>query len=479
MRDLQISVVVTPEISGLPTFVAVGRPIPDGIGASDVWNFRGDASEIAPGRLEDREVVFLGAGAISDLDSSAMRSLGASFARRLPKFGNSVLDIRYLADQFDEVSSSLVALFEGILLGNYRYDALRSKASLPENEADFSSVTVVVPSEWLDAASNSANVAKLHASATALARDLINEPAKTMTPTRFADVATEVAETAGLAIRVWDEEDAKRERLGGLLGVAAGSEQPPRMIRLTYRPSGTPLGKVALVGKGITFDSGGLSLKPPGGMETMKTDMSGAAAVLAAMSVLGALDCQFEVNGYMALTENLPSGTATKPGDVLTTRSGKTIEVLNTDAEGRLVLSDALTLAVEDGAEQVVDLATLTGACVVALGGEIAGIFSNDETLVADIVAAGEIAGEPYWQLPLPKRYRKHIDSEIADMKNMGEPGAAGAIAAALLLQEFVGDAKWAHLDIAGPSRSNKDVDIFAKGGTGFGTRTLLAWLTD
>jgi leucyl aminopeptidase len=235
---------------------------------------------------------------------------------------------------------------------------------------------------------------------------------------------------------------------------------------------------LALVGKGITFDSGGLSLKPPGGMETMKTDMGGAAAVLAAVDAIAALGGRTPVTAWAPMTENMPSGSATKPGDVLTTRSGKTIEVLNTDAEGRLILADGLTLAVEAEPDAVIDLATLTGAAIVALGKEIAGLFSNDDELSDAVRAAGTAAGEPSWPLPLPEDYAAHIESEVADMKNMGRPGQAGSISAALLLQEFVGDVPWAHLDIAGPSRTDDNRGYNSKGGSGFGVRTLVALAT-
>ncbi len=281
-------------------------------------------------------------------------------------------------------------------------------------------------------------------------------------------------------MEVWDEDRIVAERLGGLLGVAAGSVRPPRLVKVTYRPS-DPFefdGRVphlALVGKGITFDSGGLSLKPPSGMETMKTDMGGAAAVLAAVDAISALGGRIPITVWAPMTENMPSGSATKPGDVLTTRSGKTIEVLNTDAEGRLILADGLTLAVESEPDAVIDLATLTGAAIVALGKEIAGLFDNDEGLRDAVLTASSAAGEPAWPLPLYEDYGAHIESEVADMKNMGRTGQAGSIAAALLLAEFVGDVPWAHLDIAGPSRTDDNRWYNTKGGSGFGVRTLVA----
>jgi leucyl aminopeptidase len=316
-----------------------------------------------------------------------------------------------------------------------------------------------------------------------LARDLINEPPSSLTPTRFAEVAVDHARgRPGVTVEVWDEQRITDERLGGLLGVARGSAEPPRLIKVAYEPA-DPLSvdghvpHVVLVGKGITFDSGGLSLKSADGMITMKTDMSGAAAVLSAVSACGELGVRVRVTAIAPTTENMPGGRATKPGDVLTIRDGHTIEVLNTDAEGRLVLADGLSLASELEPDAIIDLATLTGACVVALGMSIAGVFGSDEGLIGRVQAASERAGEGTWPLPLPDEYRSHIDSEVADMKNVGKGGQAGAIAAALLLARFVDEVPWVHLDIAGPARSDEDSGIFAKGGTGFGVRTLLELL--
>jgi leucyl aminopeptidase len=286
-------------------------------------------------------------------------------------------------------------------------------------------------------------------------------------------VAAEIAEREGLALTVLDEAAAAAEHLGGLLGVAAGSTQPPRLIELVYEPP-EARATVALVGKGITFDSGGLSIKTAEGMETMKTDMSGAAAVLAAMSTLPAFAPGVKVIAIVPATENMPGGSATKPGDVLHIRNGKTVEVLNTDAEGRLVLADGLSLAVEAGVDAILDLATLTGACIVALGRRIAGLMGNNEAWIAQVRSAADRAGEAVWPLPLPEEYRKNLDSEVADIKNIGGGRFGGALTAGLFLKEFVGDVPWAHLDIAGPARSEEDDAYLPKGGTGFGVRTIV-----
>lgn len=415
-------------------------------------------------------ILFVGLGSSPDCES--FRLAGSLAVRSVSK------DVVQISVPMGSVSPAKVASFtEGAVLGHYRFDLLRGEGFDRSSVAKLQKLEIVVDN--LIEVSPEFENARIIANATCLARDLVNEHAATMTPSHFADIAESIAAKVSLECRIWDLEQIKKERLGGLLAVSKGSVQEPRLVKLSYRPPGSSSKSVvALVGKGITFDSGGLSLKSGDGMMTMKTDMSGAAAVLATMSVLPKLGVNVPVDGYMALSENMPSGSATKPGDVFVARNGKSIEVLNTDAEGRLVLADALSLAVEDGAKEIIDLATLTGACVVALGREIGGILGNNKALVDEVIEAGEMAGESHWQLPLPERYKKHIESEVADMKNIGAPGAAGTISAALLLQEFVGDAQWCHLDIAGPSRSDSDERYFRKGGTGFGVRTLCKFLS-
>lgn len=262
--------------------------------------------------------------------------------------------------------------------------------------------------------------------------------------------------------------------MGMFLAVGKGSDQEPRFIHMTYKPAKKPKKKLCFIGKGITFDSGGLSLKPADSMLEMKTDMSGAATVLAAMSTLSTLKPNVRVRGYLAASENLPGPSATKPGDVLTARNGKTMEVLNTDAEGRLVLADALSLAVEDAPDAIIDIATLTGACKAALGNDIAGLFSNDVELVERVKAASIKTAENVWQLPLHAKYKKLVESPVADIKNQASLGGGGLITSAFFLQEFVGDVPWAHLDIAGTARGDGDDAINVKGGTGYGVRLLV-----
>ena len=308
------------------------------------------------------------------------------------------------------------------------------------------------------------------------ARDLVNEPASVKTPRFLGEQATALAvEIPGLEVEVWDAERIARENLAGLLAVARGSREEPRFIILRY--AGAAAGPhVALVGKAITFDSGGLSLKPAKSMETMKYDMAGGAAVIGGVAAAARLGLPVRVTGYVPATENLPGGSAQKPGDVIRYRNGKTVEVLNTDAEGRLILADALALAGLEKPDVMIDVATLTGACRVALGSLFAAVMGNDQRLVDTLLAAGRAAGEPLWQLPLVLEYREDLKSPIADLKNVGGD-SAGAIIAGLFLEEFVGGTRWAHLDIAGPAFTEKDLPHAPRGATGFGVRLLVRYL--
>jgi leucyl aminopeptidase len=365
------------------------------------------------------------------------------------------------------------ALGEGVVLGAYRYTALKSD---PE-PSHLESLVVVGPggARVVAAIERGRSVAE----AVCLARDLVNQPGGSLTPTAFATRAEEIGALRGFDVEVLDRDAIEDEKLGGLLGVNRGSTEDPRFVKLSWAPD-KPRGTVALVGKGITFDSGGLSLKTTEGMVGMKGDMAGAAAVLATFSALDAVRPPVRVVGYLPLTDNMPGGDATRVGDVLRIRNGKTVEVLNTDAEGRLVLADALSLASEDEPDAIVDLATLTGACMVALGTKLAGVMGNDEGWISQVRAAADDAGEGVWPLPLPDDMRRQIDSDVADIKNVAGARWGGALIAGLFLQEFVGDGiPWAHLDIAGPAEATEDDAEARKGGTGFGVRTLLRLLSD
>jgi len=362
------------------------------------------------------------------------------------------------------------AFVEGVVLGSYRYSAYKAV-----DHRQLASVAVVGKGgRRLQAELDRAVVV---AEAVCWARDLVNEPANSLSPARLADEAVEMAGRVGLAVEVWDEVAIVDQRLDALAAVGQGSSRPPRLIRLTYEPAGgagSDVATIALVGKGITFDSGGLSIKPADAMMTMKTDMSGAAAVLGAMSVLSALKVAARVVAVVPAAENMVGADSTRPGDVVRARNGTSIEILNTDAEGRLVLADALALVAEERPDAVVDVATLTGAQRVALGNRIAGLMGNHEGFVNQVAQAACRAGEPAWPMPLPVTYRPQLDSAVADLRNIGEAGQAGMLIAGLFLQEFVGGRPWAHLDIAGPARSSADDGYIRKGGTGWGVRTLV-----
>jgi len=314
------------------------------------------------------------------------------------------------------------------------------------------------------------------------AREMINSPGNVMTPTRLAEAAKKLAEENGIKSEIMGPKEIAALRMGGLLGVSSGSDQPPRFIVLDYKPAGRIKKTIAVVGKGITFDSGGISLKPAQGMDQMKYDMSGGAAAIGTAVLAAKLKLPFRIISLIPATENLPSGKALKPGDIIRMYSGKTVEVLNTDAEGRLILADALAYAKKFKPNAIIDLATLTGACVVALGNEAAGILGNDAKLIADVKKAGEASGERVWELPLWKEYSELIKSEVADIKNAGGR-EAGTIQGAAFLKQFVEKVPWVHLDIAGVAWLEKEKDYLCKGATGTGIRLLsqlfIDWLGD
>lgn len=370
------------------------------------------------------------------------------------------------------------AFAEGALLASYTFTL--KTAETPKGQRPAAVIDVVGDTAELASA---LTLGSDLAGATALARDLINTPSLTKNPEWMATRADEVAESAKLALRVWDENDLAEQGFGAILGVGQGSSRPPRLVQLSYTPE-NPTGHVVLVGKGITFDTGGLSLKPNDNMSLMKTDMSGSAIVLAVLSALASVGAGVRVTGLLALAENAFAGDSTRIGDVLTTYTGKTVEVLNSDAEGRLVLADAMGYASTELAPDVlVDVATLTGAAKLALGTGIGALYSNDDALSKDLEVAGRDSGEPLWRMPLTEEYVPTTESRVADLANIGTRGGdfgpAGATDAALFLREFTGGLPWAHLDIAGPGRSMKESGVLSKGGTAFATRTLLRWLAD
>jgi leucyl aminopeptidase len=370
------------------------------------------------------------------------------------------------------------AIVEGWKLGSYTFDKYKSgKKNLNGHAAEltigFNGLKLT--EKQLAAACTAGDVI---AEATNLARRLIAEPASYMTPSRLAEEAKAIARAGSLTCKVMDSAQMEKLGMGSLLGVARGAKEPPRFIVLKYVAAKSKR-TIALVGKGVTFDSGGLSLKTAPGMEHMKYDMSGAAAVIATMQVVSQLKPNVSVLGLVAATENMPGDGALHPGDVLTSMNGKTIEVNNTDAEGRLVLADALTYACRQGVDELIDIATLTGAVVSALGRIAAGIMGSDQKLVDNLIAAGQRAGEKLWQLPLFDEYKEGLKSDIADLKNAGSRGEAASSSAGMFLQEFVEGKPWAHLDVCGPGWLDKDRDECNKGGTAFGVRTLCHYLLD
>lgn len=367
------------------------------------------------------------------------------------------------------------AAVEGLCIGSYRmskYLTTNDAAGTP-----LSAVAILASKETQTVVRNGVTRGLIRATATNLVRDLVNEPAIALTPSRMATVARALAKQHGLEIKVLEKKDLEKIGMGAILGVSAGSVEPPCVIHLTYRPS-TPKARIALVGKGLTFDSGGLSLKTATGMETMKLDKAGASVVLGVMTAVAQLKPGIEVHGIMGMTENMPGGAAIKPGDILKTMGGKTIEVLNTDAEGRLVLADTLAYAQSLKPAEIIDLATLTGACMVALGPIVSGVFGNDQAMVDRFLAASRAAGEKMWQLPLLDEYSDQMRSDIADIKNTPNTRYGGAITAALFLKTFVADEyPWIHLDIAGPAFYESEQGYMRKGATGAVVRTLLTYL--
>jgi leucyl aminopeptidase len=310
-----------------------------------------------------------------------------------------------------------------------------------------------------------------------LARELVAAPANIVTPITLAEAAEAIAQEYGLELQILEQAECEKLGMGAFLGVAKASDLPPKFIHMTYRPEGTPRKKVAIIGKGLTFDSGGLNIKPAGsGIEMMKTDMGGAAAMLGTAKAIGQLKPDVEVHFVSAVTENMISGHAMHPGDILTASNGKTIEINNTDAEGRLTLSDALVYTEKLGVDAIVDLATLTGACVIALGDDIAGLWTEDEALATQLAQASELSGEKLWRMPFEEKYFDGLKSVVADMKNTG-PRPGGAITAALFLKQFVKEIPWAHIDIAGPVWADKENGYNSTGATGFPVRTLVNWV--
>jgi leucyl aminopeptidase len=436
--------------------------------------FEGSIDQIftVPGSRPGSIVMLVGLGPSGAVNTERIRRASAVAARSCTRHAvvaTHLLDALPEGTTHAERSQAAQALAEGSVIGSYQFTTFKSAAE----PMAFARLVVIGSGgkKVQDALAVGARIGE----AVTYARDLVNTPGGTLTPAVLAESAVEIAERENLQITVLGPDEIAEARLGGLLGVNRGSVQPPRFIEISYVPEGRPRGSLAVVGKGITFDSGGLSIKTGQGMMAMKNDMGGAAAVLGAFSAVRAVAPRVRLTGYIPTTDNMTGGDATRPGDVLEARNGKTIEVLNTDAEGRLVLADALALASEAGPDAILDLATLTGAVEVALGNRVAGLLGNDQGWIDQVRAAATTAGERVWQLPMPDDYRKRLDSDVADLRNISRTTDGGTITAALFLREFVGEGiPWAHLDIAGGAWSNDIDGELAKGGTGFGVRTVL-----
>ena len=447
-----------------------GLGLPAGLLAAQGFVGKVDQLAFAVG-AEGQSLVAVGLGPVAEVDAQVLRHAGANVvrvARRVGVIALPLLDV--LTDvTATQRAAAARALAEGVVLGAYSYTEMRSK---PEPSAVERVVVVGKGGQKVtDAVAEGARIAD----AQNLARDLVNTPGGTLTPSVLAEAAVEIAERENLKVTVLGPDEIVAAGMGGLLGVNRGSRQEPRFVELAYEPK-NPRGTLALVGKGITFDSGGLSIKSGEGMMTMKMDMGGAAAVLGFFAAVQVVAPRCRVLGYLPMTDNMTGSDATRPGDVLTLRNGKTVEVLNTDAEGRLILGDALSMASEAGPDAIVDLATLTGAVEVALGSRIAAVMANHDDWRDQVGAAADKAGERMWPLPLPTDYKVGLESDVADLRNISKTKGGGSITAGLFLHEFVGEGiPWAHIDIAGTAWwGDGDKAENAKGGTGYGVRLLL-----
>ena len=430
------------------------------------------------GKLPAKRVVVAGLGKPESLDLDKVRKVSAEAARFLRRHNckRAATIVHGAGIGGLDPCDAAHALAEGAIMGLYRFQ--RHKRSKPDEDGELKELLVVeaAPAR-IKALEQGIEIGRIIAEATNLCRDLANEGSNNMTPTHMAEAAREVSERHGLEYRTYDREEMAEMGMGALLAVAQGSAQPPKFITMRYKAAHQKPDRpaIGLLGKGVTFDSGGISIKQAQGMENMKSDMSGGAAVIAAMGAIAQLKPPIDVVGIVPAAENMPSATAYKPGDIVKASNGKTIEVINTDAEGRMLLADALCWARTQGLSPLVDVATLTGACNVALGPYYSGVLSNDQKLADKVLAASKRAGELMWQLPLTDEFKELVKSDVADVRQTGTSNAGGAIAAAQMLHEFAEDTPWAHLDVAPTYRSDRDRGPLVKGPTGVAVRTLIA----
>jgi len=430
------------------------------------------------GAIGPSRAILVGLGKREKVSSASLRKAAAKAARGVRAIKRS--SFAFVVPQIENLETARVAqcLIEGAMLGLHLFHDFKTD---PEIKAQTQIESITLLGDDLGNLQRGAQSGHMRSEANIRAREWVNLPSNFKSPQLLAEIAQRIAADNGLRCEVWDEKKIVEERMLALHAVGMGSDNPPRFIILEHAPAGTENdAPLILVGKGMTFDTGGYSIKPATGMEDMKDDMGGAAAVLGAMSALRLLQPPKRIIGLVASAENMINGRAQRPGDIVTARNGKTIEVLNTDAEGRLILADALSYACELKPEKIIDLATLTGAIGVALGQEAAGLFCNNDELAAQVQAAGETSGERVWRFPLWDEYRDHIKGTVSDVKNIGIERRAGSIAAAVFLEKFVADGiPWAHLDIAAVAFIREDRPLVQRGATGFGVGLLLELLKD
>jgi len=428
------------------------------------------------GLLPAKRVLLTGLGKKEEFDLEKWRGASAKAGQFIRDAG--LKRFAFQVEKFENVSEEALteAFIVGLRLGTYQFKELKTQEREKIKEIE-EGVLLGRSDKEVEAIQRGCRTGEIISNAVYMVRDLVNAPSNQVTPTFLAEKAKEIAQRYGMDIEVLEMDQAEALGMGAFVGVAKGSQEPPKFIILEYN-KGKDLDTIALVGKGITFDSGGISLKPSEGMEKMKGDMAGAAAVLGTLRAASELNIPLHLVGIIPATENLPSGKALKPGDVLKTLSGQTVEVISTDAEGRLILSDALAYSLRYQPQAVIDLATLTGAIVIALGDYVIGLFGNDENLLRRVEKASQQSGEKVWRMPLWDEYFDYIKSDVADFKNVGTR-AAGAIIGAIFLSKFIGKTPWVHLDIAGPAFIEKEKPLLAKGGTGVGVRLLIQMLRD
>jgi len=424
------------------------------------------------GAIGAKRIILLGLGKESEISVDKVRALMAVAMRAARKI-NSQTVATAIHNESDKLEANLTAqaVIEGTIMGSYQFTYY--KTSKKDNPGIEKVIIIENDTANMDVIKSKVHEGKIIAESVNLARDLVNHPAQYMTPTKMASHAMQIAEEYGFELTILEKEDMQQKGMGALLAVAQGSIEPPKLIVLKYEGNPDSQETIALVGKAITFDSGGISIKPSQKMDEMKGDMAGGAAVLGAMMALGQLRPKVNIIAVVPCAENMPSGSAFRPGDILTSLSGKTIEVLSTDAEGRLILADAVTYAKQLNATKIVDLATLTGACVIGLGTIYSGVLTNNQEWCQTVIDAGQIIGEKMWELPNDTEYLEQIKSSIADLKNTGGR-YAGTITAGLFIGEFAAKTPWVHIDIAGTSDAEKDKGYNLKGGTGVGVRTLV-----